>query len=104
MAGSHGLHRLERAARSARQPYPARSRSTSPFLGLPLRITADSVTLQKYTPIIEPFCNGPKTEVALINVVQVYCYEDTRAMKTFPQILKVCGSNASSASILADIL
>ncbi|KAF9038301.1 ARM repeat-containing protein [Hymenopellis radicata] len=43
----------------------------------------------KYAPILEPFCKGPKTEVALINVVQVYCYEDTRIIKAFPQILKV---------------
>ncbi|KAJ6475368.1 hypothetical protein C8R47DRAFT_1220829 [Mycena vitilis] len=43
----------------------------------------------KYTPILQPFCNGAKTEVALINVVQVYCYEDTRIIKAFPQILKV---------------
>lgn len=43
----------------------------------------------KYAPILEPFCNGPKTEVALVNVVQVYCYEDTRIIKAFPQILKV---------------
>ncbi|KAJ7770241.1 hypothetical protein DFH07DRAFT_806241 [Mycena maculata] len=42
-----------------------------------------------YTPILQPFCNGAKTEVALINVVQVYCYEDTRIIKAFPQILKV---------------
>ncbi|KAJ4483426.1 hypothetical protein J3R30DRAFT_3655749 [Lentinula aciculospora] len=43
----------------------------------------------KFAPILEPFCTGPKTEVALINVVQVYCYEDTRIIKAFPQILKV---------------
>ncbi|KAF5393331.1 hypothetical protein D9757_000581 [Collybiopsis confluens] len=43
----------------------------------------------KFAPILEPFCTGPKTEVALINVVQVYCYEDTRIIKVFPQILKV---------------
>jgi len=43
----------------------------------------------RYTPIIEPFCTGPKTEVALINTVQVHCYEDTRIRKAFPQILKV---------------
>ncbi|KAF9461257.1 hypothetical protein BDZ94DRAFT_1221547 [Collybia nuda] len=43
----------------------------------------------KYAPILEPFCNSAKTEVALINVVQVYCYEDTRIIKAFPQILKV---------------
>jgi len=43
----------------------------------------------KYAPILEPFCNSAKTQVALINVVQVYCYEDTRIIKAFPQILKV---------------
>ncbi|KAH9946977.1 eukaryotic translation initiation factor 5C [Amylocystis lapponica] len=42
-----------------------------------------------FSDIIEPFCNGAKTEVALINIVQVYCYEDTRIIKAFPQILKV---------------
>ncbi|KAK1232296.1 hypothetical protein PQX77_004547 [Marasmius sp. AFHP31] len=43
----------------------------------------------KFAPILETFCTGPKSEVALINVVQVYCYEDTRIIKAFPQILKV---------------
>ncbi|KAG9035349.1 hypothetical protein FRB95_011500 [Tulasnella sp. JGI-2019a] len=50
-------------------------------------LTIKEVT--RFTPIMEPFCNGPKTEVALINVIQVYCYEDTKIIKTFPQILKV---------------
>jgi len=45
--------------------------------------------VSRFVPIIEPFCTGPKTEVALINTVQTYCYEDTRIMKAFPQILKV---------------
>ncbi|KAF8482729.1 armadillo-type protein [Russula ochroleuca] len=45
--------------------------------------------VSRFAPIIEPFCPGPKTEVALINTVQSYCYEDTRIMKAFPQILKV---------------
>ncbi|KAI0000425.1 ARM repeat-containing protein [Russula vinacea] len=45
--------------------------------------------VSRFAPIIEPFCPGPKTEVALINAVQSYCYEDTRIMKAFPQILKV---------------
>ena len=44
---------------------------------------------QKFAPILEPFCSGPKSQVALINIVQVYCYEDSRVMKAFPQILKV---------------
>ncbi|KIY46214.1 ARM repeat-containing protein [Fistulina hepatica ATCC 64428] len=43
----------------------------------------------KFAPVLEAFCTGPKSEVALINVVQVHCYEDTRIMKSFPQILKV---------------
>ncbi|KAK7692590.1 hypothetical protein QCA50_004220 [Cerrena zonata] len=42
-----------------------------------------------FSDILVTFCNGPKTEVALINAVQVYCYEDTRIIKAFPQILKV---------------
>jgi len=45
--------------------------------------------VSRFAPIIEPFSTGPKTEVALINAVQLYCYEDTRIMKAFPQILKV---------------
>jgi len=45
--------------------------------------------VSRFAPIIEPFCTGPKTEVTLINTVQTYCYEDTRIMKAFPQILKV---------------
>ncbi|KAF8134551.1 hypothetical protein EV363DRAFT_1430096 [Boletus edulis] len=47
----------------------------------------------KFSPILEAFCNGPKVEVALINQVQVHCYEDTRIMKTFPHILKVLYNN-----------
>jgi len=43
----------------------------------------------KFAPILEPFCEGAKTQVALINAVQVYCYEDTRIIKAFPQVLKV---------------
>jgi len=43
----------------------------------------------RFTEILQPFCNNPKTEVTLINAVQVYCYEDTRVMKAFPQLLKI---------------
>lgn len=49
------------------------------------------ISSQKFAPILEPFCSGAKTQVALINTVQVYCYEDTRIMRAFPQILKVRG-------------
>jgi hypothetical protein len=43
----------------------------------------------QFAEVLEPFCNGAKTEVALINAVQLYCYEESKIMKTFPQILKV---------------
>ncbi|KAH8119322.1 ARM repeat-containing protein [Phellopilus nigrolimitatus] len=45
--------------------------------------------VDKYAPTLEPFCGNAKTQVALINAVQVYCYEETRIMKTFPQLLKI---------------
>jgi hypothetical protein len=63
-----------------------------PSLFLYLTSCSYGCLIQAFAPIIEPFCNGPKTEVALINVVQVYCYEDTRIIKAFPQILKVSSS------------
>ena len=46
-------------------------------------------SLKRFAEVLEPFCNNPKTEVTLINAVQLYCYEDTRIMKAFPQLLKV---------------
>ncbi|KAL9940894.1 hypothetical protein V8E36_000382 [Tilletia maclaganii] len=43
----------------------------------------------KYAPILEPFTPNARSEIALINAIQLYLYEDTRIMKTFPQILRV---------------
>lgn len=43
----------------------------------------------RFAEVLEPFCNGGKTEVALINTVQLYCYEESKVMKVFPQMLKV---------------
>ncbi|EAU91654.2 basic leucine zipper and W2 domain-containing protein 2 [Coprinopsis cinerea okayama7 len=43
----------------------------------------------KFAPILEAFTSGAKAQITLINIVQVHCYEDTRIMKAFPQILKV---------------
>lgn len=57
-----------------------------------LSLDAAQVSVQRFAEILEPFCNNPKTEVTLINSVQVYCYEDTRVMKAFPQMLKVSAS------------
>jgi len=45
--------------------------------------------VEKYASILEPFCTSAGTQVALINAVQLNCYEETRIIKTFPQILKI---------------
>jgi len=44
--------------------------------------------VKRIAAVLAPFCTGGKTQVALINIVQVYCYEDTKIIKTFPHILK----------------
>ena len=48
-----------------------------------------NIRVQSHAPILEAFCNGAKAEVGLINAVQVYCYTDTRIIKTFPQLVKI---------------
>jgi hypothetical protein len=54
----------------------------------------------RFAEILEPFCNGGKTEVALINTVQVYCYEESKVMKVFPQMLKVRAPRSRNVSRL----
>ncbi|KAK4694633.1 hypothetical protein P7C70_g8702, partial [Phenoliferia sp. Uapishka_3] len=39
-------------------------------------------------PILEVFSTKPVTEVALINAIQLFCYENTKLMPAFPKILK----------------
>lgn len=39
--------------------------------------------------ILVPFSSSAKSQIALINAVQVYCHTDTRALKSFPQIIKI---------------
>lgn len=48
-----------------------------------------SIIQQDIAPILEPFCPNPKCELALINTIQLHCYEDPRLMKSFSNILKV---------------
>jgi len=45
--------------------------------------------LTTFSPLLEPYCTSGKTQVALINTIQVHCYEDTRVIKVFPQLIKV---------------
>lgn len=52
----------------------------------------DSLALRevnKVAPILEKLITGAKSEMTLINTIQLYCYEDTKIIKTFPGILKV---------------
>ncbi|CAO1635765.1 unnamed protein product [Parajaminaea phylloscopi] len=41
------------------------------------------------TSVLEPFTPSPKAQIALINKVQLFCYEEQRVMKSFANILKV---------------
>lgn len=43
----------------------------------------------RLAPTLEPFTNGAKAQINVINTFQVYCYQDTRILKAFPQLLKV---------------
>jgi len=52
-----------------------------PFVGCDIDMDANE---EKYIPVLEPFCNGPKTEVVLINTIQVFCYEEPHVMKAPP--------------------
>lgn len=45
--------------------------------------------VKAFAPILEPFCSNPKSEIALINTIQVNCHEDSRMTRAFPNILKV---------------
>lgn len=44
---------------------------------------------KSFTPILEPFSSTPKAQIALINKVQLFCFEEQRALKAFTNILKV---------------
>jgi len=43
----------------------------------------------RLAPTLEPFTSSAKAQVNIINTMQVYCYQDTRILKAFPQLLKV---------------
>ncbi|KAN0064657.1 hypothetical protein ACQY0O_002287 [Thecaphora frezii] len=44
--------------------------------------------IKKDCPILEPFCGSARAQIALINSAQVFCYADTRVIKSFPKILQ----------------
>ncbi|KAM0748902.1 ARM repeat-containing protein [Meredithblackwellia eburnea MCA 4105] len=62
--------------------------------------TVDQVVkdINGFAPILETFSTKPATEVALINTIQIFCYENTKLMPAFPKILK----NLYSADVVSD--
>lgn len=53
---------------------------------------------KEFAPVLEPFTTSPKAEIALINKVQMLCYDDQRILKSFTNILKVL----YNADVLSD--
>lgn len=47
----------------------------------------DSSLHQETAPILEAFCNGARSEVALINSIQAWCHENTVMLPAFVKIL-----------------
>lgn len=45
--------------------------------------------VEKFAPVLAAFCKGASKEIALIDIVQVHCFEDTRVTKAFPELLNV---------------
>jgi len=45
--------------------------------------------VKQCSKVLAAFSTNPKTELALIQKVQVYCYEDAKLMKHFRQIIQV---------------
>ena len=44
---------------------------------------------QDWSKVLAAFCTNPKTELALLQKVQIYCYEDAKLMKHFRQIVQI---------------
>ncbi|BEI80676.1 hypothetical protein CcaverHIS002_0112050 [Cutaneotrichosporon cavernicola] len=45
--------------------------------------------VSRLAPSLEPFALSAKAQVNVLNTAQVYCYQETRILKAFPQLVKV---------------
>lgn len=45
--------------------------------------------VERLAGILEPFASNARSEIALINAIQVHCYTDTRVFKSFATLLKI---------------
>lgn len=46
-------------------------------------------TLKTHAKVVGTFCTSARLEAALLNTIQVACYEDSRLLKLFPDIVKI---------------
>lgn len=60
--------------------------------------------LKKYTPIFAAFTSNAKSELALTNKIQEFCYDNMNFLKTFNKIiLLLYKSKSSSTSLLREL-
>ena len=45
--------------------------------------------VERLAGVLEPFASNARSEIALINAIQVHCYTDTRVFKSFATLLKI---------------
>ena len=45
--------------------------------------------LRTWIKLFQTHCQTSRQELVLMNVIQVYCYQDTAILKLFPQIIKL---------------
>lgn len=55
--------------------------------------------VKSFGPVLAPFCKKPMEQVTLLQVIQVYCYDEQKAMKAFPSLVRVRHGDAAEASL-----
>ena len=45
--------------------------------------------VKSFGPVLAPFCKKPMEQVTLLQAIQVYCYDEQKAMKAFPSLVRV---------------
>jgi hypothetical protein len=45
--------------------------------------------IKTFLPVLAPFVKKPMDQVNLLQIVQTYCYDEQKVMKSFPNIVRV---------------
>lgn len=45
--------------------------------------------IKAFLPVLAPFVKKPMDQVNLLQIVQIYCYDEQKVMKSFPNIVRV---------------